>query len=61
MLVAGADFFERKMLLAGWCWWLVLILYERKILLVGCNKDEANRVMNNHAEKVLAEYHNSWY
>ena len=44
---------------AGWCWWLVLIFYERKvllagwcwfcvreILLAGCSEDEANRAFN---------------
>jgi len=42
--VTGADFFERKILLSGWCWWLVLILYEREILLARCNENKRNRV-----------------
>jgi len=33
VLVTGVEFFKRKILLFGWCWWLVLILCEIKILL----------------------------
>ena len=44
VLVAAADFFERKILLAGW---LALILFEREILLAGYSEDEANRVADN--------------
>ena len=29
---------------AGWCWWLVLVLCEKEILLAECSEDEANRV-----------------
>ena len=35
-------FCERKILLAGWCWWLVLC--EREILLAECSEDEAQTV-----------------
>jgi len=41
VLVAGADFFKRKVLLVG-AGWLVLVLCEREILLAGCSEDEAN-------------------
>ena len=37
-------FYEKKILLARWCWWLVLVLCEREILLAGCSEDEANIV-----------------
>jgi len=37
-------FCERKVLLADWCWWLVLVLCEREILLAEYSEDEANRV-----------------
>jgi len=40
-------FCEIKVLLAGWCWWLMLVLCVREILLhplPGCSEDEANRV-----------------
>jgi len=39
-------FCERKVLLVVWCWWLVLVLCEREILLAGCSEDEANRANN---------------
>ena len=49
-LVAGVDFFERKVLLAD-VGWLVLVLCEREILLAGCSEDEAIRVKINRSVK----------